>query len=88
MRCKRRPAVNKFADTMERVLRQNDHKSGWEDESLEYLTHGLFEETAELMIVLQKHRVNRAVIAKEAVDIANFCMMIADCYGDMGAVDA
>lgn len=87
MRCKRRPVVNRFADTMERVLRQNDHKGGWNDEPLERLLHHLGIEFTELMDVLISKKKDRAAIAKEAVDIAIFCMMIADVYGDLGAVD-
>jgi hypothetical protein len=69
-----RPEVLAFAWLMEDKLRQNDHKGGWKECSFDYLMHRLVQEQDELL--KQPH-------ISEAVDVANFAMMIADviCQG-------
>lgn len=47
-----REEVQEFAETMEHVLQQNDHKTGWEDLPVEYLADKLTEEQEELMQLL------------------------------------
>lgn len=72
-----RPEVQWFAELMEFVLRANDHKPGWKADSEEALLDRLHEEVAELRTeILSEDRVDHVV--KEAVDVANFAMMIAD----------
>jgi len=79
-----------FAGAMERKLRANDHKGGWRQCELGYLSKRLHEEANELSRVLralkhEKQKVRhdglhdhaREVVA-EAADVANFAMMIAD----------
>lgn len=44
-----RPQVATFARGMERKLRANDHKGGWENESAQYLLSRLCEEVSELL---------------------------------------
>lgn len=79
-----------FAAKMEKELRENDHKGGWEDCTYEYLLKRLRDEYAEL-----KHKLDRLQypvipamtqndyielrkqIVSEAADVANFSMMIA-----------
>lgn len=70
-----RPEVARFALAMEEVLRQNDHKGGWRDCSLDYLVGRLQDEFHELMEAV---RGKDPDIRKEAVDLANFSMMIWD----------
>jgi ABC-type oligopeptide transport system ATPase subunit len=81
-----RPVVQWFAQKMERRLRENDHKSGWEDESVWALMDLLRSEVDELTesLPLTKEEVEdddgwvSDCIIGEAVDVANFAMMIAD----------
>lgn len=83
-----RPEVMKFAEAMERKLRKNDHKGGWNTSEFWYLSTRLEEERRELdRAIIRAVRSNKwkAVIG-EAVDVANFAMMIADnaALSDMG----
>ena len=70
-----REIVKKFAIQMELKLRDNDHKGGWSMCSIDELFTRLLEETAELhrAITFNMEEQNPEL---EAVDIANFCMMI------------
>ena len=74
-----RPSVMQFAMAMERKLRANDHKGGWEHMSVHDVYHSLNCEMMELRDAI------RAGIAKEirdeAADVANFAMMIFDNEG-------
>jgi hypothetical protein len=83
-----RQSVKKFAELMEQVLQENDHKGGWEDCDFNYFFTIIEEETIELRslfynpenaydIELKSDNLKNKAI-KEAVDVANFCMMIAD----------
>ena len=79
-----RESVTWFASIMEIKLKMNDHKGGWADESDGYLIDRLSEEKSELhQAIVSAHKdpndedLWRAVIS-EAVDVANFAMMIAD----------
>jgi predicted house-cleaning noncanonical NTP pyrophosphatase (MazG superfamily) len=42
-----RDEVKKFAEKMEKVLKENDYKGGWKDSSDDYLQEKLLEEVAE-----------------------------------------
>ena len=72
-RLKLRPCVEWFAQQMERVLRQNDYKGGWDDMEFEDLMERLREETEEL----EECGLHTRKAVKEAADVANFAMMIA-----------
>jgi hypothetical protein len=77
-----RPEVERFAMGMERKLRQNDHKGGWKQMSVDEMIERLDEEVEELKKALHPMRKdNPQRVFKEAVDIANFCMFIADNAG-------
>lgn len=89
-----RAEVRAFAEAMELKLRQNDHKGGWGKEGIWWLKGRIDEEVRELEEAIHilnfKGRSYRATItedeamkavASEAVDVANFAMMIADCTG-------
>jgi hypothetical protein len=84
----RRPEVEWFADLMEGVLRKNDHKRGWQEMTHAKVIARLREETDELDGAFQAWTMARVAGGKahdearaficEAVDVANFAMMLAD----------
>lgn len=84
---KLRPCVQKFANQMELVLRENDHKNGWDVMCAYELLGRISEERDELLRAIDKFYENdnetgnlREKMLDEAIDIANFCMMIYDNY--------
>lgn len=92
----RRP-VAAFALLMEAKLRENDHKGGWGHDLPGDLLDRLHEETGELTAALAApkqvkftsqptvgHK-QRQTIGREAADIANFAMMIADVCGALAS---
>lgn len=76
-----RSEVLAFAIEMEKVLRMNDHKGGWKEIGVEFLFRRLKDECNELGRCGGE---DKNEIVKEAVDIANFAMMIADNSGLTG----
>lgn len=77
-RIKLRPEVAAFAEEMERALQENEHKGGWRECSRMYLLACLREEQQELYYELIRNPPCDYAIRKEAADVANFAMMIAD----------
>ena len=88
-----RKEVKRFAARMEEVLQENDHKGHWSKCSYAYLLQGLKQEVDELDEALEGHVIGQVMprdlsgassveqygeVEKEAVDVANFAMMIAD----------
>lgn len=75
-----RPLVRYFAELMECTMRRNDHKGGWQDDPVEELLARLDEEVAELKHEVARHAINPCskLVLREAVDVANFAMIIAD----------
>lgn len=71
--------VQQFAAEMQNKLDENCHKGGWHDCTWHYLRKRLREETAELEIAVASRDKKR--IVREAADVANFAMMIADTLG-------
>lgn len=71
-----RPVVLWFAAEMEAKLRENDHKGGWSECTVGYLVERLREETVELEMALDAKPFD--VVIREAADVANFAMMLAD----------
>lgn len=71
-----RKEVTDFAKKMEAKLVQNDFKGGWEKCSTHYLIQQLREELRELEDAYSNS--NKQNIEEEAIDIANFAMMISD----------
>jgi NTP pyrophosphatase (non-canonical NTP hydrolase) len=68
-----------FAGEMERQLRANDHKGGWSRDKQHGLLARLREETQELSAeILAMQERDPYQVVKEAADVANFAMMIAD----------
>ena len=67
-----------FARQMEIKLKENDHKSDYRNESLQYLSMRLTQERKELTEALKSR--DQIKIIRECADIANFAMMIADQF--------
>lgn len=93
-----RPEVLAFACLMAAKLRENDHKGGWQYTPTNYLAARLGEEAAELNALLIEARTDiasppssalnreeRIKVGREAADVANFAMMIADVCGSLAA---
>jgi len=75
-----RPAVQRFAETMEKILRENDHKNGWEHMTNAEIFFRITQERDELLIALHDPAdfARGCKVRAEAVDLANFCMMLFD----------
>ena len=71
---KLREPVLWFAKQMENILRTHDDRGGWSECGDLWLFNRMREESQELKRVLG----NPEKTIHEAVDVANFCMMIAD----------
>lgn len=67
-----------FALQMEKQLRKNDHKGGWENEPTIHLLHRLEEEFVELGDATEENGADAETVVAEAADVANFAMFIAD----------
>lgn len=79
-----RPEVRAFAEVMEAQLRRNDHKPGWKHDEPDALLKRLREETEELQEVCDEQTSDSGPeILREAADVANFAMMIADVCGGL-----
>jgi NTP pyrophosphatase (non-canonical NTP hydrolase) len=78
-----RDEVKAFAEIMERELKANDRKPGWKHDDPTALLVRLREEADELEMALTPPVERAAQIAKEAADVANFAMMIADVCGGL-----
>ena len=66
--------VDNFAADMKLKLVANMHKGGWADSHLSFLMSRLLQETGELVEAMMSGDHNWT--AAEAVDVANFAMMI------------
>lgn len=78
-----RPAVIEFAKSMEKKLKENDHKVHWSECSLDYLILRLGQEQIELIEAVEEFKKNpnkktRLAVIQESADCGNFSMMIAD----------
>ena len=76
-----RPEVKRFAEIMEGRLKENYHKPGWKDDKVSSLLGRLIEETGELTIAMMRSEFSG--VCREAADVANFAMMIADVCGGL-----
>lgn len=88
-----RPEVQAFAKMMEAKLRENDFKGGWKNCPIGYLTRRCGNELSELRETIHRRLLRTpnghpapsaeesALIGREAADVANFAMMIADVCG-------
>lgn len=87
-----RREVLRFTDEMERVLKKNDYKGGWQDCDINYLRFRLVEEVGEYFasqastadacgdkVTAEEWREKcKNNIKEELIDIANFAMMLWD----------
>lgn len=73
-----RDEVLEFSEDMEHQLSNNDHKGHWSGCTNAYLLRRLETECRELRRELEKSRVKPERVIREAADVANFAMMIAD----------
>ncbi|MGO1303645.1 MAG: hypothetical protein ACTMKV_02550 [Sphingomonas parapaucimobilis] len=90
-----RPEVAAFAALMEQQLRANDHKGGWKNDTSFALWSRLLQEAIELNEARATRNPDSERIGREAADVANFAMMVADVMGalplhkvDQGNTDA
>jgi len=72
-----RSVLAAFVQAMEERLLANDHKGGWHRMSYEELLLRALEELSELSVALRTKQPPNALL-REAADVANFVMMIAD----------
>lgn len=68
-----------FAAVMERKLDENDHKEHWSNFPISHLSRRLSQELEELRRAIKKNLPPEDIV-REAADVANFAMMIADNY--------
>lgn len=77
-----RREIRKFAEHMEARLAANDHKGGWSRCKLKWLLGRLEGEVAELRGIVESYCAgfgdDDEHLIREAADVANFAMMIAD----------
>lgn len=71
-----------FALAMEAKLSANDHKAHWRAVDISYLFHRLHQELNELETAHEQ--MIAADVRAEAVDVANFAMMIFDRIEHVG----
>ena len=71
-----RPEVLAFADAMEAKLKENDRKRHWYRLGMQTLSMRLTQEREELRRAVKSG--DPAEVLREAADVANFAMMIAD----------
>lgn len=71
-----RPELQWFVKQMESKLQENDHKQHWSKLHQDYLIHRLYQEAGELWNAIRNEPPEN--IVKEAADVGNFAMMIAD----------
>jgi len=75
-----RREVFNFSLAMEEKLDENDDKGHWDGCTEAWLLNRLKQETGELRRAIKKNKPALEVL-REAADVANFAMMIADVYG-------
>ena len=85
-----RPSVQRFARAMEKVLRDNDYKDGWEEMTNEEIVDGLIEEATEIHVAFYHRDVDKDLteedivgLVHEAIDTANFAHMLYDNNRDI-----
>lgn len=85
-----RPEVRAFADLMEAQLKANDHKPGWKRDYSGDLFKRIADESEDLHAVLSNYEFRDgsdsdadhiAAIGREAANVANLSLMIADVCG-------
>lgn len=90
MASKYAPIVAAFGELMIEKLDANDHKPTWKEEALIDLQDALEREVNELGEAILCIETGEAIskdVAREAADVANFAMMIADKFGGLPVSD-
>jgi hypothetical protein len=77
-----RKVVREFAHDMEKLLKENEHKSGWENEDVVFLGNQIAKNFEKLAREFKKIDINKQEITTRCANIANFAMMIADNEGN------
>jgi len=80
-----RPEVQWFAEQMENKLKHHDAKGHWNDCDIDWLFTRVQDEIIELLEAIDLHKQGEGTseeIIKEAADVANFVMMIADIVNE------
>lgn len=77
-----RKAVQEFAHDMEKQLKVNDHKGGWQREHYQFLDKQMIKNFMALGKELSKDDKDKHEITIRCANIANFAMMIADNEGE------
>lgn len=80
---KLRPEIQAFALLMEKRLREKDAEKGqsWKGKTMFGLSTSALAKASFMQSEIAKHQ--SSTFIKHAVDIANFCMMIADVAGEL-----
>jgi hypothetical protein len=74
-----RESVQWFATVMEVVLRENDHKGGWENDQFQYFVDRMKEEMGEIELAMAGTCQSDLMdVVNECADLANFAMMLAE----------
>jgi len=76
-----RPELQRFADRMESILKDNDHKGGWDNEENDYLFNYLMAEAEELRQAIEIGDEDK--VRKECCDLANLAMMLFNNNEDL-----
>ena len=74
--------VKRFAEEMEKRLRENEDKSKWENSPVSVLERGVYRNYREVCEVWPS-TLHPAKYLKSCVDIACYAMMLADRWGDL-----
>jgi len=72
-----RKEVAEFAESMEARLVEHEYKGGWQECSIDFLISQLRLNVAHLQIAIHAGASKERLI-KQAADVANYAMMIAD----------
>mgnify|MGYP000845580802 FL=1 len=71
-----RPEVKNFAIAMEKRLRKNDFKGGWNKENLAYFVIKIFEHSRQLRNDILYNDLYFSKI--DCINISNYCMILYD----------
>ena len=84
-----RPIVAKFAEVMEKRLKENDWKGGWGQCNPAWLLSKAIDKLAFLGITISADpcTASNETIISLAADAANYAMMVVDLEGNLGRDD-
>lgn len=86
-----RPALKVFATRMEEELKKNDFRGTWKNEDPRSMMAKLWDEVYDLDTQLDKYNHGEGdpeQILKEAADVANYAMFVADvCLASIGGLE-